>query len=56
MLSGFAKSPIEKETPEQLAGKIQERHGVARDEAGRQIAAWERKATDAWFEPRKEKV
>ena len=34
---------------DQLAGKIQERYGVAKDEAERQIAAWERQATDAWF-------
>lgn len=34
---------------DQLAGKIQERYGCAKDEAERQIAAWERKATDAWF-------
>jgi uncharacterized protein YjbJ (UPF0337 family) len=35
---------------EQLAGKIQERYGVAKDDAERQIASWERGATDAWFE------
>ncbi len=35
---------------EQLAGVIQERYGVALDEAEEQITAWERKATDAWFE------
>ena len=34
---------------DQLAGKIQERYGVAKDEAERQVAAWERKATDSWF-------
>jgi uncharacterized protein YjbJ (UPF0337 family) len=34
---------------DQLAGKIQERYGVAKDEAERQIAAWEAKATDTWF-------
>lgn len=34
---------------EQLAGKIQERYGVAKDEAERQVAAWERSATDDWF-------
>jgi uncharacterized protein YjbJ (UPF0337 family) len=34
---------------EQLSGKIQERYGVAKDEAEKQIAAWEAKATDAWF-------
>jgi hypothetical protein len=30
-------------------GKIQERYGVAKDEALKQLAAWERKATDTWF-------
>jgi uncharacterized protein YjbJ (UPF0337 family) len=35
---------------EQLAGKIQERYGIAKDDAERQIADWELKATDAWFE------
>lgn len=29
-----------------LAGKIQERYGIAKDEIERQIAAWERKAND----------
>ena len=39
---------------DQLAGKIQERYGVAKDEADKQLAAWERTVTDAWFEkPRK---
>jgi uncharacterized protein YjbJ (UPF0337 family) len=34
---------------EQLAGKIQEHYGVVKEEAERQIAAWELKAQDAWF-------
>jgi uncharacterized protein YjbJ (UPF0337 family) len=34
---------------DQLAGKIQERYGVAKDEAEKQIATWERRATDDWF-------
>jgi uncharacterized protein YjbJ (UPF0337 family) len=34
---------------DQLAGKIQERYGIAKDEAEKQISAWERTATDAWF-------
>ena len=34
---------------EQLAGKVQERYGVAKEEAEKQIAAWERSATDDWF-------
>jgi uncharacterized protein YjbJ (UPF0337 family) len=33
----------------QLAGMIQERYGVAKDEAERQIADWQRRATDSWF-------
>jgi uncharacterized protein YjbJ (UPF0337 family) len=33
---------------EQLAGKIQERYGVAKDEAETQVAAWERKFGDTW--------
>jgi hypothetical protein len=27
----------------------QERYGVAKDEAERQLAEWERKASDSWF-------
>lgn len=34
---------------DQLAGKIQERYGVAKEEAEKQVAAWQRQATDAWF-------
>lgn len=34
---------------EQLAGKIQERYGIAKDDVERQIADFELKATDAWF-------
>ena len=34
---------------EQLAGKIQERYGIAKEDVERQIADWEHKATDAWF-------
>lgn len=34
---------------EQLAGKIQERYGVAKEEAEKQIATWETKANDSWF-------
>ena len=34
---------------DQLAGKIQERYGVAKDEAERQLGAWERQATESWF-------
>jgi uncharacterized protein YjbJ (UPF0337 family) len=38
---------------EQLAGKVQDRYGIAKDEAERQIAEWERGATDAWFDDKK---
>ena len=34
---------------DQLAGKIEERYGIAKDEAEMQLAAWEKKATDSWF-------
>jgi len=34
---------------DQFAGKVQERYGLAKDEAEKRIAQWERKATDAWF-------
>jgi len=34
---------------EQLAGKIQERYGVAKDEAHRQVSDWVRRADDSWF-------
>lgn len=34
---------------DQLACKIQERYGIARDAAERQLAAWERKASESWF-------
>ncbi len=37
---------------EQLAGKIQERYGVAKDVAERQVADWERSADDSWFTKR----
>lgn len=33
---------------EELAGRIQERYGVAKDEAEKQIAAWERHLGDTW--------
>ena len=32
-----------------LAGKIQERYGIAKDEAEKQLSAWESKANDSWF-------
>ena len=35
---------------EQLAGKIQERYGIAKDEAERQVSEWERTADDSWYD------
>ena len=34
---------------DQLAGKIQERYGVAKDDAQRQVSDWVRRADDSWF-------
>ena len=34
---------------DQLAGKIQERYGIGKDEAERQLSNWERNARDDWF-------
>jgi uncharacterized protein YjbJ (UPF0337 family) len=34
---------------DQLAGKIQERYGIALHDAEKQIAEWQRKASDLWF-------
>lgn len=34
---------------DQLTGKVQERYGVARDEAERQVARWEHSAVEAWI-------
>lgn len=33
----------------ELAGKIQERYGIAREDAENQLSAWARSATDSWF-------
>ncbi len=40
---------------DQLIGKIQERYGVAKDDAEKQIAQWQRLATDAWFTDHKDR-
>ncbi|HSD39010.1 MAG TPA: CsbD family protein [Rhodocyclaceae bacterium] len=32
-----------------LAGKIQERYGVARDEAEKQVRKWQRQINDNWL-------
>ncbi len=34
---------------DQLAGKIQERYGIAKEDAEKRLAAWESKVSDAWF-------
>jgi uncharacterized protein YjbJ (UPF0337 family) len=34
---------------EQLAGKIQERYGIAKDAADQQVNDWVKKADDSWF-------
>jgi uncharacterized protein YjbJ (UPF0337 family) len=34
---------------EQLAGKIQERYGIAKDAAEKQVSEWVKKADDSWF-------
>lgn len=34
---------------EQMLGKLQERYGLVKDEAERQLSAWERSASDLWF-------
>ena len=41
---------------DQLAGKIQERYGVAKDEAEKQLAEWQRKASDSWFKKTSDKT
>ena len=34
---------------DQLAGLIETRYGVAKEEAEKQLAEWQRKASDSWF-------
>jgi uncharacterized protein YjbJ (UPF0337 family) len=41
---------------EQLAGKIQERYGVAKEEAERQLTAWQNQANESWFEAEKKRA
>jgi uncharacterized protein YjbJ (UPF0337 family) len=41
---------------EQLAGKLIERYGIIQEEAETQLAAWQVKATDAWFDDTKKVV
>jgi uncharacterized protein YjbJ (UPF0337 family) len=33
-----------------LSGKIQERYGIAKDEADKQVSAWEKSADDTWLD------
>ena len=40
---------------DQLAGKIQERYGVAKEDAEKQVAEWQRSASDAWFVTEKDR-
>lgn len=35
---------------DQLVGRIQERHGISRDEAEKQVKDWEGRNPDAFFE------
>ena len=41
---------------DQLAGMIQQRYGVAKEEAEKQLAAWQLKATDSWFKKTKNDI
>ena len=34
---------------DQLSGKLQERYGIAKDEAEKQIESWSSSAQDDWF-------
>jgi uncharacterized protein YjbJ (UPF0337 family) len=34
---------------DQLAGKIQERYGIAKDDAEMQLATWQSKVNEKWF-------
>ena len=33
-----------------LSGKIQERYGIAKDEADKQLSAWKKSADDSWLD------
>jgi uncharacterized protein YjbJ (UPF0337 family) len=33
-----------------LSGKIQERYGIAKDEADKQVSAWEKSSDDTWLD------
>jgi uncharacterized protein YjbJ (UPF0337 family) len=34
---------------DQMVGKIQERYGIAKNEAEKQLSEWQRQASDSWF-------
>jgi uncharacterized protein YjbJ (UPF0337 family) len=34
---------------DQLAGKIQERYGIAKEEAEKQLSSWQDKVSGSWF-------
>ena len=36
---------------DQLAGRIQERYGVKKEEAEHQVSTWLRRAEESWFAP-----
>jgi uncharacterized protein YjbJ (UPF0337 family) len=38
---------------DQLAGKIQEHYGIAKEDAEKQIDEWQKKADDSWFSAKK---
>lgn len=40
---------------DQLAGLIEKRYGVAKEEAEKQLADWQRKASDSWFAKKDDK-
>jgi len=35
---------------DQFAGKLQERYGIAKEDAELQLGRWQRSATDDWFD------
>lgn len=41
---------------DQLAGKLQERYGIAKDDAEKQIDTWSNSASDSWFSKTKDNV
>lgn len=41
---------------EQLAGRIQERYGVAKEDAERQVSDWVKMIDDSWFKKDKTSV